>query len=96
MQKIRKEINISTEQLQKFVGTYEVEKDFEIKISLDKGQLFTQLTGQDSFPIFAESEMLFFLKVVDAQIQFEKNEKGEIPNLFLLQNGNKIEAKRTK
>jgi len=96
VQKIRKEIIITTEELQKFVGTYEVEKDFEIKISLDKDQLFSQLTGQNAFPIFVESEMLFFYKVVDAQIQFEKNEKGEISNLFLLQNGNKIEAKRTK
>jgi CubicO group peptidase (beta-lactamase class C family) len=94
--KIRKEIIMTTEQLQKFVGTYKVETDFEIKISLDKDQLFTQLTGQNAYPIFAESEMLFFLKVVDAQIQFEKSEKGEISNLFLLQNGNKIEAKRTK
>jgi hypothetical protein len=40
--------------------------------------------------------MFFFLKIVDAQIQFEKNVNGEISNLFLLQNGNKIEAKRTK
>lgn len=96
VQKIRKEIIITTEELQKFVGTYEVEKDFEIKISVDKDQLFSQLTGQNAFPIFVESEMLFFYKVVDAQIQFEKNEKGEISNLFLLQNGNKIEAKRTK
>ncbi|MNE63493.1 Penicillin-binding protein 4* [compost metagenome] len=96
VQKFRKEISITPEELQKFVGTYEVEKEFEIKISLDKDQLFSQLTGQDAFRIFAESEMLFFYKVVDAQIQFEKNEKGEISNLFLLQNGKKIEAKRTK
>lgn len=96
VQKIRKEIIITTEQLKRFIGVYEVEKDFEIKISLDKDQLFAQLTGQNAFPIFAESEMLFFLKVVDAQIQFEKNENGEISNLFLLQNGSKIEAKRTK
>ena len=96
VQKIRKEISITSEQLKKFAGVYEIEKDFEIKISLDKDQLFAQLTGQNAFPIFAESEMVFFLKVVDAQIQFKKNEKGEISNLFLLQNGNKIEAKRTK
>ncbi len=96
IKKIRKEIVLSTEQLQKFVGTYEVEKEFEIKISLDKDQLFTQLTGQKAYPIFAESEMQFFLKVVDAQLQFEQNEKGEIVKLFLLQNGNKTEAKRTK
>lgn len=96
VQKIRKEIIITAEQLKKFVGVYEVEKDFEIKISLDKDQLFAKLTGQNAFPIFAESEMFFFLKVVDAQIQFGKNENGAISNLFLLQNGNKIEAKRTK
>jgi CubicO group peptidase (beta-lactamase class C family) len=96
VQKIRKEIIITTEQLKRFVGVYEVEKDFEIKISLDNDQLFAQLTGQNAFPIFAESEMLFFLKVVDAQIQFEKNENGDILNLFILQDGNKIEAKRKK
>lgn len=96
VQKIRKEIILTTEQLEKFVGVYEVEKDFEITISLDKDQLFAKLTGQNAFPIFAESEMFFFLKIVDAQIQFEKNVNGEISNLFLLQNGNKIEAKRTK
>lgn len=96
VQKIRKEISFTSEQLKKFAGVYEIEKDFEIKISLDKDQLFAQLTGQNAFPIFAESEMVFFLKVVEAQFQFEKNENGEISNLFLLQNGNKIEAKRTK
>ncbi len=96
IKKIRKEIVLSKEQLQRFVGTYEVEKEFQIKISIDKDQLFTQLTGQSAFPIFAESELQFFLKVVEAQLQFEQNEKGEIVKLFLLQNGNKVEAKRTK
>lgn len=96
LKKVRKEIVLPIEQVNKFVGTYEIEKDVEIKISLDKDQLFAQLTGQNSFPIFAEGEMKFFLKVVDAQLQFETNEKGEIVKLFLLQNGNKIEAKRTK
>ena len=46
VQKIREAINLSTKKLQKFIGTYEIEKDFEIKISLGKDQLFTQLTGR--------------------------------------------------
>jgi CubicO group peptidase (beta-lactamase class C family) len=96
IKKVWKETVLTTEQLQKLVGTYEVDKDFEIKITLDKQQLFTQLTGQDAFPIYPESELLFFQKVVDAQFQFEQNEKGEIVKLFLLQHGNKVEAKRTK
>lgn len=94
--KIRKAITLSTEQLQKLVGTYEIQKNVEVKIFIENEQIFTQLTGQNAFPIFAESEMQFFLKVVDAQLQFEQNEKGEIVKLFLLQNGNKTEAKRTK
>jgi CubicO group peptidase (beta-lactamase class C family) len=94
--KLRTEIKIPIEQLQRFVGTYEVEKDFELKITLEKDQLFTQLTGQEAFPIFAENDLLFFLKVVDAQLQFEKNDKDEIVKVYLLQNGNKIEAKRVQ
>ncbi len=95
-QKIRNEIKLSVEQLQKFVGTYEVEKGFELNIVLEKEQLFVQLTGQNPFPIFAENDLLFFLKVVDAQLRFEKNDKDEIVKVFLLQNGNKQEAKRKK
>lgn len=93
---VRKEIPLSIEQVAQFVGVYEIEKGFEIKITSEKDQLFAQLTGQNALPIFAESELSFFLKVVEAQLQFEKNEKGEVTKVFLLQNGNKIEAQRTK
>jgi len=93
--RIRKEITLTAEQLQKFVGTYEIEKDVEVKISLAQDQLFAQLTGQKAYPIFAESNMRFFLKVVDAQLQFEQNEKGEIVKVILMQDGSNTEAKRT-
>jgi CubicO group peptidase (beta-lactamase class C family) len=93
---VRKEIALKIDQLEQFVGVYEIEKYVKIKITLEKNQLFTQLTGRSSFPIFADSELSFFLKVVDAQLQFEKNEKGEVIKVYLLQNGNKIEAKRTQ
>lgn len=93
---VRKETTLTQDQLMQLVGIYELEKDFEMKISIEKDQLFAQLTGQNSFPIFPENELFFFLKVVDAQLQFEKNETGEIVKLFLLQNGNKIEAKKIK
>lgn len=94
VKKERKEIALTNEQLQKFIGTYELQPGFEMKISTDKDQLFAQLTGQNAFPIFAENETQFFLKVVDAQIHFVPNETGAITGLVLLQNGNKIEGKR--
>ena len=95
--KIRKEIALSVEQLQKFLGTYRSEKDFEIKISLEKGQLFIQPQGQNAYPISAESEMRFFVKRVNAQIQFEQNDQGEIEKfLIIFSDGNKMEAVRKK
>jgi CubicO group peptidase (beta-lactamase class C family) len=94
VKKIRKEITLTNEQLQKMVGIYEVQPGFEMKITLEDNQLFTQLPGQSTFPIFPETETLFFLKVVDAQLQFEKDENGAASRVFLLQNGNKLEAKK--
>jgi hypothetical protein len=53
------------------------------------------VTGQPKVEIFAESETKFFLRVVDAQITFVKDEKGQVTHLVLNQNG-EIEAKKIK
>ena len=57
-------------------------------VTLEGDQLMTQATGQAKFPIFAESETKFFLKVVDAQIDFFGD------HLMLHQNGMDMTAKR--
>ncbi|MEP6584385.1 MAG: serine hydrolase, partial [Ginsengibacter sp.] len=93
--KERKEVKLTSEQLEKFIGTYEIQKDEEIKISFTNGQLFEQLTGQNAYPLFAESEFFFFLKVADAQIQFQQNDKGIITSLTIFQSGNKVKAEKT-
>jgi hypothetical protein len=56
-------------------------------VTLENGQLMAQPTDQPKAPIFAESETKFFLKVVDAQIEFFKNENGEVTHLVLHQGG---------
>jgi hypothetical protein len=38
----------------------------------------------------------FLAKVNDAQFQFEKNKKGEITYLYLIQNENKTKAEKIK
>jgi CubicO group peptidase (beta-lactamase class C family) len=72
----RKEITLPAAKLASFIGTYELAPGINLMITLDGNQLMTQLTGQDKIPIFAESETMFFLKVVDAQLEFGKDEKG--------------------
>jgi hypothetical protein len=45
-------------------------------------------TGQTKFPLFAESETKFFLKVVDAQVEFIRDPTTHaVTKLILYQNG---------
>jgi hypothetical protein len=46
-----------------------------------------QATNQPKVPLFAESVTEFFLKVVDAQVEFVKNDHGEVTRLVLHQSG---------
>ncbi len=83
----RKEITVSPAILEKYVGTYQLTPTFDIAVTLENGQLITQATGQGKLPMFAESETKFFLKVVDAEVEFFKNDKGEVTYLILHQGG---------
>jgi len=88
----RKEIKVSPDTLKQYVGTYELTPKFSLAITLEDGQLISQGTNQEKVPMFAESETMFFLKLVDAQIEFVKNEKGEVTNMVLHQNGRDVKG----
>jgi|SRR5580658_9466007 len=88
----RKEITVPPVILAKYVGTYELMPNFDIVMTLEDGQLMTQATGQGKFPLFAESETKFFLKVVDAEVEFFSNEKGDVTHLMLHQGGKDVKG----
>jgi len=77
-----------------YVGEYELEPGFILSFTKENDRLFTQATGQPKFEIYPESETKFFLKVVDAQITFIKNDKGIVTELILHQNGKDHSAKK--
>jgi CubicO group peptidase (beta-lactamase class C family) len=83
----RKEVKVPTKILAGYVGSYELEPNFVMVVSLKGDQLITQITGQPEVPIFAESEKAFFPKVVDAEIEFFKNDQGQVTHLVLHQGG---------
>jgi CubicO group peptidase (beta-lactamase class C family) len=91
----RKEIALPVATLSKYVGTYELQPGVDMLIRLDGDHLTTQLTGQQQFPIFAESETKFFLKVVDAQVEFIKDASGAVTHAVMYQNGRSREVRRT-
>lgn len=83
----RKAIQLDPRVYDAYVGRYELAPTFIITITREANGLALQATDQPKFQLFAESETKFFLKVVDAQISFVKNEKGEVTHLILHQNG---------
>ena len=90
----RKEMPVAADILARYVGVYALAPNFNMNITLVDGQLVSQATGQGKVPLFAESETMFFTKVVDAEIEFPKDEKGPASQLTLHQNGRDIIGKR--
>ncbi|GAB4014930.1 hypothetical protein GCM10028773_03190 [Spirosoma koreense] len=91
--KNRKTIRLDENILSQYVGKYRLDPKRILSITLEKGTLFLQVTGQDKFEIYPETETDFFLKAVDAQLTFHKNEVGQVSQVVVHQNGDVI-AKR--
>ncbi len=80
--------------LERYVGRYELAPSFTITVTREGSRLFAQATGQNRFEVFPESKTRFFLKVIEAQVSFQTNEKGDVTQLTLHQNGRDQPGKR--
>jgi CubicO group peptidase (beta-lactamase class C family) len=92
----RKEIEVDSNILKKYIGEYQLTPSFILTISFENGQLFVQATGQGRTAMFAEKENYFFLKLTDAQIEFIKNAEGKTERLILSQGGQQLPAVKIK
>lgn len=89
-----KEISLPVETLREYAGQYALSAIVTCTMTEANGALFTQLTGQPKFPVFATAKDEFFLKVVDAQISFERDATGKVIALTLHQGGRDQRAPR--
>jgi CubicO group peptidase (beta-lactamase class C family) len=87
-------ISLSAETLQRYTGVYGMAPGVNMIITLENGQLVSQMTRQQKLPLTAISTNIFTPKVVDAQIEFPKDEQGSSTQLVLHQNGRDLTAKR--
>jgi CubicO group peptidase (beta-lactamase class C family) len=94
--KERVAITVDTTILGQYVGEYELSPDFKIAVRLVNGQLKGQPTGQPEVEMFAESATKFFLKVVDAQVEFIKDTTGKVEKMILFQNGREMPGKKIR
>jgi CubicO group peptidase (beta-lactamase class C family) len=92
----RTEIDVAEELLQTYVGEYELTPEMSLVLTLEDGQLQLQATGQQQVPLFAESEDMFFLRAVNAQISFTRDAAGEVTALVLHQGGREQAALKVR
>ena len=89
-----KEIQVSPELLAKYAGVYELAPGTDVTMTVENGHLMTQITGQPKFELFAESNTMFFLKVIDAQAEFFTGAGGNVTHMVIHQGGHDSKAVR--
>lgn len=94
--KEHKEVAINPAILDAYVGVYELAPNFQITITREGNSLFEQATAQPKNQLYPESEIEFFLKVVDASIIFVKGTTGGVDQIILHQGGASIPGRRVK
>ncbi len=94
LQDERQVVAVAPEVLNAYVGVYEAAPTFSFTISVSDGRLMAQATGQPAVELFAEKADGFFLKVVDAQLNFVRDESGAVNGLILHQGGRDLPARK--
>ncbi|MEB2774371.1 serine hydrolase [Algoriphagus sp. D3-2-R+10] len=81
------QVELKGEQLDIFIGKYELNPDFILDIKREGDHLFIHPSGQRKSQLFAATESRFYSKIVDAQLTFNKNKYGKVVSLTLHQGG---------
>ncbi|HVX27864.1 MAG TPA: serine hydrolase [Parafilimonas sp.] len=77
-------IKLADEVLKKYTGQYDFDKKHHVYITLGNGQLQMEAPqgGLPKSPLYAEDETNFYLKIINARIEFVKDASGNITQLI--------------
>jgi len=92
--KIPMESVVKGETLQKYKGTYRVNDDFIIYVSLENNKLVAQPKGQPKSILYPENENSFYVQEINGHIHFEENGQNQIDTLLIDAKGRIIKAKK--
>lgn len=90
----RQTVEVPAATLKRYVGVYQLTPQITNTVRLTAGQLTTQLSGQPALPLFPESDRKFFLKAVDAQVEFVTDDQSRVTGLIQRQGGRTLPAQR--
>ncbi|HVU33692.1 MAG TPA: serine hydrolase [Opitutaceae bacterium] len=76
-----------------YVGTYDYRSGI-LTVSVEGDRLYAQLTGQRAFQLFPKSAGHYFIKEVDAELDFLRDAQGKVTAIHHTQNGQGFRAPR--
>ena len=82
--------------LEKYAGTYDLTPTSSLTFTVEGNQLYGAMNHQGKTPILAESETHFFLKMADVEIDFVKDERGQVTGVVVHQDGKDQSGARRK
>jgi D-alanyl-D-alanine-carboxypeptidase/D-alanyl-D-alanine-endopeptidase len=82
--------------LDDYLGTYNTAQGPSFTVTRSDTQLIVQFGGQPAVPVYRSANDSFSYKIVDAQIDFQRDAAGKVASLTLHQNGITISAVRSK
>jgi len=88
------EVKLTPAMLDSYVGKYLLQSGLVITVTKENGRLMSQATRQPRYELFPESEAKFFMRAIDAQISFHRDETGKVTELTLHQNNQNTPAKK--
>ena len=91
----RAEVPISAEAAREFTGVFELSPEARFTVIQRGEHLWTRLTGQPFFRLFHAGNDRFFLKIVAAEMQFERTE-GRVSHVTLFQNQREQRATKSE
>ncbi len=92
--KEKTEITLPEEVLKQYAGIYDLSPQLIVHIRFEDGKLVGQPEGQGTIQLRAEKMDFFFLKEIQAEVTFTRNEKNEVISLTLHQDGRDITGKK--
>jgi hypothetical protein len=80
-------VALGAEQARAYEGDYALNARFSIRIFLAAGKLYARATAQQPFRLWPSQKDHFYLRGVDARLEFERDASGTPQVLILDQNG---------
>lgn len=89
----RKVIKLDPKVFESYVGSYKDDKGMEVSAKIEGGKYIVYTPGDREFEVFPESETKFFIKVMDAQVEFVKK-GGKVVKMILTMGPRTFQLKR--